>query len=88
MSITAPQFRNDTYAMILSNEMKRIVWGVMYTLTEREMDVVYCRVVDRMTLAAIGKNIGVGRERIRQIEAKAFRKLHHAARMKWLKEVA
>lgn len=37
------------------------------------------------TLEEIGKNFGVTRERIRQIEAKAIRKLRHPSRLKQLK---
>lgn len=44
-------------------------------LTEREAEVVADRVVRNLTFEEIGKEMGVTRERIRQIEAKAHRKL-------------
>ena len=37
------------------------------------------------TLEEVGKNFDVTRERIRQIEAKALRKLRHPSRLKKLK---
>ena len=37
------------------------------------------------TLDTIGRSVGVTRERIRQIEAKALRKLRHPSRAKLLK---
>ncbi|WP_131044521.1 sigma-70 family RNA polymerase sigma factor, partial [Clostridioides difficile] len=40
---------------------------------------------DPKTLEQIGKVFGVTRERIRQIEAKAIRKLRHPSKLKQLK---
>ena len=38
------------------------------------------------TLEEIGKRLGVTRERIRQVEANAFRKLRHPSRSKKLRD--
>ena len=38
------------------------------------------------TLEEVGKDFDVTRERIRQIEVKAIRKLKHPSRIRWLKD--
>jgi DNA-directed RNA polymerase sigma subunit (sigma70/sigma32) len=40
-----------------------------------------------MTLEEVGKEYGVTRERIRQIEAKALRKLRHPSRLERFRDV-
>jgi RNA polymerase primary sigma factor len=62
---------------------------VLDTLTEREQKVIRLRFgLDdgrARTLEEVGKEFNVTRERIRQIEAKALRKLHHPSRSKKLR---
>jgi RNA polymerase primary sigma factor len=66
------------------------VEGVLSTLSPRERRVVELRFGmdgDRLyTLSEIGAELGVTRERIRQIETKALRKLRHPSRSKRLRE--
>jgi len=63
---------------------------VLGTLTEREAKVLRLRFglegTKQMTLEEVGKVFGVTRERIRQIEAKALRKLKHPSRRKKLQD--
>ena len=70
--------------------MKEQLWDVLDTLTPREEKVLRLRFgLDdghQRTLEEVGKEFNVTRERIRQIEAKALRKLRHPSRSKKLKD--
>ena len=70
--------------------LKEQLEDVLDTLTEREENVLRLRFgLDdgrSRTLEEVGKVFGVTRERIRQIEAKALRKLRHPSRSKRLKD--
>ena len=74
-----------TYTML-----KEQIVEVLTTLTERERRVLNLRfgLEDGRprTLEEVGKEFDVTRERIRQIEAKALRKLRHPSRSKKLKD--
>ena len=64
---------------------------VLEQLTDREENVLRLRFgLDKTgeirTLEQVGQVFGVTRERIRQIEAKALRKLRHPSRSKQLKD--
>ena len=77
----------DSAAFTLLREQIKEVLG---TLTEREQKVLCLRFgLDdgrQRTLEEVGKEFNVTRERIRQIEAKALRKLRHPTRAKKLKD--
>jgi RNA polymerase primary sigma factor len=77
---------SDTVA---SNDLKERVREVLKTLTPREEKVLKMRfgidVASEHTLEEVGKDFSVTRERIRQIEVKALRKLRHPSRSKRLR---
>ena len=77
----------DAASFILLREQ---LGEVLNTLTERERKVLELRfgLEDgrARTLEEVGQHFGVTRERIRQIEAKALRKLRHPSRSKLLKD--
>lgn len=62
------------------SELKSLIQTKLKTLTGRERDVLVSRFLKGMTLEQTAKLLGVGRERIRQIEAKALRKMRHPDR--------
>ncbi|MDR0958538.1 MAG: RNA polymerase sigma factor RpoD [Clostridiales bacterium] len=70
--------------------LKEQLMSVLGTLTERERKVLILRfgLYDgrQRTLEEVGREFRVTRERIRQIEAKALRKLRHPSRSKKLKD--
>ena len=70
--------------------LKEQMDDVLSSLSEREKDVLIMRfgLEDgrTRTLEEVGRQFGVTRERIRQIEAKALRKLRHPSRAKKLKD--
>jgi RNA polymerase primary sigma factor len=69
---------------------RREVERVLSSLSEREAQIVRLRfgigTGYPRTLEEVGKIFSVTRERVRQIEAKAIRKLRHPSRSKFLKE--
>ena len=70
--------------------MREQLWEVLNTLTPREEKVLRLRFGlddgNQRTLEEVGREFKVTRERIRQIEAKALRKLRHPSRSKKLKD--
>ena len=83
--------RNMSPEEYATNEMlKDEISDVLLTLTEREEKVIRLRFGledgKSRTLEEVGQMFGVTRERIRQIEAKALRKLRHPSRSRKLKD--
>jgi RNA polymerase primary sigma factor len=70
-------------------EVSEQLLSILQTLTPREEKVIRMRFgigVDRdHTLEEVGRHLSVTRERVRQIEAKALRKLKHPSRIRLLK---
>ena len=75
---------------VSKNLLKEQLDSVLDTLTDREKRILELRfgIEDGRprTLEEVGKEFGVTRERIRQIEAKALRKLRHPSRSKKIKD--
>ncbi len=82
----APAPADAASFMLLKEQLE----DVLGTLTQREKNVLRLRFGledgKARTLEEVGKSFNVTRERIRQIEAKALRKLRHPARSKKLKD--
>ncbi|MFH1602226.1 MAG: RNA polymerase sigma factor RpoD [Candidatus Shapirobacteria bacterium] len=84
--VTSPSPYDETSKELL----KESIAGVLDSLDEREAKVLELRFglagQPPKTLEEVGKTFGVTRERIRQIEAKALRKLRHPSRRKKLQD--
>jgi RNA polymerase primary sigma factor len=80
----------DPYEYTAKMKLREELDAALATLTEREERVLRLRfgLVDgrQRTLEEVGKEFNVTRERIRQIEAKALRKLKHPSRSRKLKD--
>ena len=70
---------------------KQVILSVLNTLTEKERDIMTLRfgigTDNPLTLEEVGEKYNVTRERIRQIENRALKKLRHPSRSKILKSV-
>lgn len=75
---------------VITSNLREITGDVLQTLSPREEKVIRMRFGldhggDERTLEEVGQDFNVTRERIRQIEAKALRKLRHPSRARLLK---
>lgn len=75
----------DPMEIVSGRDTSRVVQKILGTLKLKDENIIRMRfgigVSDAMTLDEIGTRMGVTRERIRQIEAKALRKLKHPSRL-------
>ena len=80
----------DPEEVVAKQEMHRVVAEILDSLTKREAKVLRMRFgIDTaadMTLEEVGRNFDVTRERIRQIEAKALRKIKQPGRREPLEQ--
>jgi len=77
------------YAHAERNKITEYILKILQTLTPREEKVIRMRFgidADRdHTLEEVGRHLSITRERVRQIEVKALRKIKHPSRLKALK---
>ena len=83
-------WNDDIYEEIEQRALRETFEKLMGELSEREQEVLKARYgfedgVEK-TLEEVGQTFGVTRERIRQIESKALRKLSHPTRIRKLKD--
>lgn len=80
----------DTVQIVTNHELTKIIEILMSNLTDREKGVLIYRFgLDGnkpLTLEEVGSIYGVTRERIRQLEAKAIRKIKHSRKRVLLKD--
>jgi RNA polymerase primary sigma factor len=80
----------DPQDSLISTEMRNELTGILDTLDEREQIVMRKRYgfdgEETLVLQQIGEELNISRERVRQIEAQALRKLRTLARKKRLRE--
>lgn len=80
----------DPVAMAEDSILKDLVAEALSTLTDREREVLELRLGFRSgkthTLEEVGELLGVTRERVRQIESKALRKLHNPKIIRLLRD--
>ncbi|MEW6002809.1 MAG: sigma-70 family RNA polymerase sigma factor [Nitrospirota bacterium] len=75
--------------ILINNDLKSHIKKIIYTLSPKETDIIRKRFGighdSPYTLEEVAQDFDVSRERIRQIEAKAIRKLRHPVRSRKLK---
>ena len=82
---------NDPIDNIYNQEKQKIIYNILDTLTPREKDVLKLRfgidISQPLTLEQVGKHFNLTKERIRQIEEKALKKLRNPARITKLQAI-
>lgn len=82
-------FENEMFDHIAYSELRSLTADAINTLKDREREVLQYRFGfhddERLTLEQVGSIYGLTRERVRQIEAKAIKKMRHPSRSTVLK---
>lgn len=85
--------KDDTYSVeksVFNSFLHDDLTKLLYTLTPKEQDIIERRfgLIDNkpQSLETIGKDYKITRERVRQIEEKALKKLRHPAKSKYLRD--
>ncbi|MGC9045139.1 MAG: sigma-70 family RNA polymerase sigma factor [Thermodesulfovibrio sp.] len=80
----------NPYEEALNNDLRYLIEKVFSILSEREKEVLMKRfginTEKPKSLEEVGKEFSVSRERVRQIEMRAMRKLKRLCRLKWLRD--
>lgn len=88
--LIADHAAENPFANLVKEANHQIIEAVLNTLSAREADILRMRfginAAKPMTLEEVGQHYGVTRERIRQVENKAIRKLRNPVRAKMLRE--
>jgi RNA polymerase primary sigma factor len=88
--LIADHAAENPYQNLVNEANKQIIDAVLSTLSTKEADILRMRFgigLDKaMTLEEVGQHYGVTRERIRQVENKAIRKLRNPMRTRMLRE--
>lgn len=82
---------NTPFEDACATSARRLLMDVLDTLTEREKTIIVMRfglMGSDMTAGEVGRKLSITGERVRQIEARALRKLRHPARIRKLAEAA
>lgn len=71
----------DVWQLTMANDIKAQVERLLLraNLTDRERDVIWMRIVEGQSFRSVGESLSLSRERIRQIEEKAMKKLRRVA---------
>lgn len=72
--------------LVFIDELYDNLYKSLSTLSKREITVLRYRFAENLTLGEAGSELKAPRERVRQIEAKALRKLRHSSRSWYLRD--